>query len=72
MGNLSSITDQVALSRILTDVTASDLNNLSDDTKVATIVNLLQASLIQGIYPTSTQVISPFFIFTINLTINYL
>ena len=55
-GNLSLITDEKILSLTLTDLTLTDLESLDDSAKVVTIVKLLQASFMQNIYPTSTQV----------------
>lgn len=55
---LASITDLNTLSKILPGITKSDLTSVSNDYKVNTIVNILNASLTYNVLTTSNQVIS--------------
>ena len=45
------------LSKLLSDITKSDIIRINNKLKVATIVNLVEASLISGIRLSSNQVI---------------
>lgn len=53
---LASITDLGTLSKILPGITKTDLITIPDASKVDTIVNIVNASLVNGIAMTSNQV----------------
>lgn len=54
--NLSSITDLRVLSKILPGLTKTDLNNIDTNSKIISIVNILNASLIDNMPLNSIQV----------------
>lgn len=54
--NLSSISDPSTLSKILPGISRRDLNKIDTSAKVSALVNLVNASLSNGVPLTSTQV----------------
>lgn len=54
--NLESITDLDTMAKILTGITASDLNEISNNGKVDTIMKMINASITSGIELSSAQV----------------
>lgn len=54
---LDSVTNMDTLGKIVTGITKTQINSIPNAQKVATIVNLVNASVINGVDMTSTQVI---------------
>lgn len=54
--NVSSNIDQATLSRILPGLTIDDIKNIDENTKIETIVNIVDASFSAGVQMNSIQV----------------